>query len=309
MSKFDEPEPGAVSGAVAEPHQMFVGWNSVKQLAAFLGLYAATFFLLDATASPACLVAATALPVAFGGFALHGPSPVGFCGSCFQLVPMGAAMLSAAMLAAIAFLCMGFSSMTTGLEKDLKGLEPAASDAIATLAATLPLVFDYAAIAGPAALVPGVFAFAFAALSAIFALRKRTSPSGSSQVVPLEDDQDLDDFEADHNVWNDLLQLLVDHAIAPFLVPALDDSSECCLALTCHFALDVFTVMQHGLPGALVDVEAVLSAAAPDLDDDKVTTQAAAASGAEVVLAFPLDDEVVSLSEEFFPQFFEGDTV
>ena len=80
----------------------------------------------------------------------------------------------------------------------------------------------------------------------------------------MEDDQDLDDFEADHNVWNDLLQLLVDHAVAPFLVPAFDDSSECCLALTCHFALDVFTVMQHGLPGALVDVEAVLSAAAHD---------------------------------------------
>ena len=130
MSKFDEPEPGAVSGAVAEPHQMSVGWNSVKQLAAILGLYAATFFLLDATASPACLVAATALPVAFGGVAHHGPSLVGFCGSCFQHVPKGAAMLSAAMLGAIAFLCMVFSSMTTGLEKDLKGLEPAASDAI-----------------------------------------------------------------------------------------------------------------------------------------------------------------------------------
>ena len=63
MSKSDEPEPGAVSGAVAEPHQMLVGWNSVKQLAAILGLYAATF-VLDATASPACLFAATALPVA-----------------------------------------------------------------------------------------------------------------------------------------------------------------------------------------------------------------------------------------------------
>ena len=83
----------------------------------------------------------------------------------------------------------------------------------------------------------------------------------------------------------------------------LDDSSECSLALTCHFALDVFTVMQHGLSGVLVDVEAVLSAAAPDLDDDKVT------SGDEVAVAFPLDDEVVSLSEEFFPQFFVGDTV
>ena len=250
------------------------------------------------------MVAATALPVAFGGVALHGPCPVGSSGSCFQYVPMGAAMLSAAMLAAIAFLCMGFGSTTIGLEKDFESLEPADFDAIASLAATLPLVFDYAATVGPAALVPGVFAFAFAALLAIFAFRKRTSPS-----VSLEDDQDLDEFEADHNVWNDLLQLLVDHAVAPFLVLAFDDSSECCSALTCHFALDVFTVMQHGLPGALVDVEAVLSAAAPDLDDDKVTTQAAAASGAEVVLAFPLDDEVVSLSEEFFPQFFEGDTV
>ena len=245
MSKFDEPEPGAVFGAVAEPHQMSVGWNSVKQLAAIWGLYAATFFLFDATTSPACLVAATAMPVAFGGFALHGPSPVGFCGSCFQHVPIGAAMLSAAMLAAFMFLHTGFRSMTTGLEKDLKGLEPAVFDAIATLAASLPVVFDYAAIAGPAALVPGVFAFAFAALSVVFAFRKRTSPS-----VSLEDDQDLDDFEADHNVLNDLLQLLVDHAVAPFLVPALDDSSECCLALTCHFALDVFTVIQHGLPGA-----------------------------------------------------------
>ena len=192
---------------------------------------------------------------------------------------------------------------------DAEGLEPAAFDAIASLAATLPLVFDYVAIAGPAALVPWVFAFAFAALSVLFALRKLTIFSGRIQVVPLEDDQVLDDFEADQNVWNDLLQLLVHHAIASFLVPALDDSTECSLALTCHFALDVFTVMQHGLSGVLVDVEAVLSAASPDLDDDKVTTQAAAASGAEVAVAFPSDDGVVSLSEEFFPQFFVGDTV
>ena len=101
--------------------------------------------------------------------------------------------------------------MTFGLEKDFESLEPADFDAIASLAATLPLVFDHAATGGPAALVPGVFAFAFAALSAIFAFRKRTSPS-----VSFEDDQDLDDFKADPNVWNDLLQLLVDHAVAPF---------------------------------------------------------------------------------------------
>ena len=120
-----------------------------------------------------------------------------------RCVPMGAAMLSAAMLAAFMFLHTGFRSMTTGLEKDLKGSEPAAFDAIASLAATLPLVFDYAATAGPAALVPWVFAIAFAALSVICALRKRTSLSGRIQVVPLEDDQALDDPEADHHVWND----------------------------------------------------------------------------------------------------------
>ena len=61
VSKFDEPEPGATSGVRAR--QMSVDWNSVKQLAAILGLYAATLFVLDATASP----------VAFGGGALHGP--------------------------------------------------------------------------------------------------------------------------------------------------------------------------------------------------------------------------------------------
>ena len=107
---------------------------------------------------------------------------------------MGAAMLSAAMLAAIAFLCVVFGSTTICLEKDFEGLEPADFDAIASPAATLPLVFDYAVIAGPAALVPWVFAFAFAALSVLFALRKQTRLSGRIQVVPLEDDQDLDDF-------------------------------------------------------------------------------------------------------------------
>ena len=66
---------------------------------------------------------------------------MGFCGSCFQHVPMGAAMLSAAMLAAFMFLHTEFRSMATGLEKDLKGLEAAAFDVIASLAATLPLGF------------------------------------------------------------------------------------------------------------------------------------------------------------------------
>ena len=63
---------------VAEPHQMSEGWNSVKQLAPTLGLNATTFFLLDATASPACLIAATVLPVAFGGLAPWVPVAVVF---------------------------------------------------------------------------------------------------------------------------------------------------------------------------------------------------------------------------------------
>ena len=134
-------------------------------------------------------------------------------------------------VAAIAFLCTGFGSMTTFLEKDFEGSESAAFDVTASLAVTLPLVFDNAATAGPAALVPGVFAIAFAALPVFFAFRKRFSISGMPEVVPLvEDDQDMDDNEADHNVWNFSLQLFVHHSIAPLLVPALDDSSEFSLA-------------------------------------------------------------------------------
>ena len=108
-------------------------------------------------------------------------------------------------------------------------------------------------------------------------------------------------------MWNDLLQLFVHHTIAPLLVPALDDSSELSLALSRH--LNVFTVMQHGLPVELVDVEAVLSAAASDLENDSVMMQAAAALEAEVAGSVPLEDEVITLSEEYFPQFFVGDTV
>ena len=76
------------------------------------------FFLLDATASPACLVAATALPVAlpFMGLVLWASAAV-----CFPHVPMGAAMLSAAMLAAFIFLHTVFLSMTTGLEERFEG--------------------------------------------------------------------------------------------------------------------------------------------------------------------------------------------
>ena len=51
--------------------------------------------------------------------------------------------------------------------------------------------------------------------------------------------------------------------------------------------LDVFTVMQHGLSGELVDVEAVLSAAASDLEDGQVMMQAAAALETEVAGSVP----------------------
>ena len=58
-----------------------------------------------------------------------------------------------------------------------------------------------------------------------------------------------------------------------------------------------------------MDVEGVLSADSSDLDDDRVTVQASAASVAETAGALPLEDEVVTHSEEYFPQFFVSDTV
>ena len=162
MSKFDEPEPGAVSGAVAEPHQMSEVWNSVKQLAAILGLFAATFFLLDTTASLACLIAATALPVAFGGLALHGPCPVGFSGSCFQYVPMGAAMLPAAMR--LCSCTRGFVQRPLAWRKIWRVQSLLPSMRLLRLLRPYLWFFDNAATAGPAALVPWFFAIAFAAL-------------------------------------------------------------------------------------------------------------------------------------------------
>ena len=53
----------------------------------------------------------------------------------------------------------------------------------------------------------------------------------------------------------------------------------------------------------------LLSAAASDLEDDQVMMQAAAASVGEVAGALPFEDEVVTLSEEYFAHFFVGDTV
>ena len=144
VSKFDEPEPGAVSGAVVERQQMSVGWNSVKQLAAILGLYAATFFLLDATASPACLVAATAWPCP--SWAL----PRGFLWQLFSVCSDGC---SDAVSCDAGCDCVPVHGVSLDdLEKDLEGSESAAFDVIASLAASLPLVFDNAAAAGPAAL-------------------------------------------------------------------------------------------------------------------------------------------------------------
>ena len=109
----------------------------MKQLAAILGLSPRPSSCL--TRPPRLLAC---LPVAFGGVALYGLCPVGSSGSCCQHVPMGAAML-----AAVGFLFMGFGSTTAGLEKNFEGLESAAFDV---------------ATAGRLALVPGVFAFAFA---------------------------------------------------------------------------------------------------------------------------------------------------
>ena len=116
---------------------------------------------------------------------------------------------------------------------------------------------------------------AYAVLSVVYVVRAIARFVRRPEVVPLvEDGQDFDVNEADHNVWH--------HTIAPLLVFALDDASELSLALSCHFPSDVFTVMQHGLPGVLVDVEAVLSADASDQENDQVKMQAATALEAKV---------------------------
>ena len=85
-------------------------------------------------------------------------------------------------------LFMGFGSMATGLKNESEGKEPAVFDVNAWPAATLPLVFDIAATAGPAALVPGVFVIAFAALSVVLAFRMRVSFAGRPGPAPFEDE-------------------------------------------------------------------------------------------------------------------------
>ena len=66
----------------------------------------------------------------------------------------------------------------------------------------------------------------------------------------LDDDEESDDSAGEHNVWNGLLQLFVHYTISPLLVLGLDDSTELWLALSSHFALDVFTMMQQDLAPA-----------------------------------------------------------
>ena len=100
---------------------------------------------------------------------------------------MGAAVLSAAMLAAIA-LFMGLGSMATGLEADSEGLELSAFDATAGPAATLPLVFQIAATGGPAAFVPWVFVIAFAALSVVHAFKVFVRFAGRPGFTPFKDE-------------------------------------------------------------------------------------------------------------------------
>ena len=121
-----------------------------------------------------------------------------------------------------------------GWKNDFEGLEPTVIDVTAEPAATVPLVFENAATACLAAFVPWVFVIARAVLSVIHVVRAIARFVRRPEVVPLvKDDQDFDDNEADHNVWNDLLQLFAHHTIAPLLVLALDDSSEPSLALSC----------------------------------------------------------------------------
>ena len=67
-------------------------------------------------------------------------------------------------------------------------------------------------------------------------------------IMRFDDDEDSDDSAAEHNVWNGLLQLFAHYTIAPLLMLCLDGSIGLAVATSCHFALDVFTMMQPRQP-------------------------------------------------------------
>ena len=60
-------------------------------------------------------------------------------------------------------------------------------------------------------------------------------------------DDESDGHASEHIVWNELLELFVHFTVAPLAAHCLDDPSGIEVAITCHFAMDVCTMMQETL--------------------------------------------------------------
>ena len=70
-----------------------------------------------------------------------------------------------------------------------------------------------------------------------------------SAVMMLVDDES-DGHASKHNVWNELLELFVHFTVVPLLAHCLDEPIGIEVAITCHFAMDVCTVIQEDPPPA-----------------------------------------------------------
>ena len=122
--------------------------------------------------------------------------------------------------------------------------------------------FDYVAIAVPAALVPWVFAIAFAALSVIFALRKQTSLSGRIQVGPFEDDQ---------------VVTLSEEYFSQFFVGDTVNLAAFSKAVNVLHEFLAGYVFEYGLDQPVSEIQAAAA-----LESDQLVTQAVAAREEEV---------------------------
>ena len=63
-------------------------------------------------------------------------------------------------------------------------------------------------------------------------------------------DDDSDGYASEHIVWNELLELFAHFTVAPLLAHCLDDPIGIEVAITCHFAMGVCTMMQEDPPPA-----------------------------------------------------------
>ena len=175
--------PG-VSGAVVEPQQMVSeGWNFVKQLAATVGLYAATLFCWT---RPPRLLACLPLPlVALPSVGLALWVPVAFVFSMFRWVlrccqPRCWLRLRCSWGWARWLLDWRLILRVWSFLRSMRLL--------GLLRRYLWFFFQIAATGGPAAFVPWVFVIAFAALSVVHAFKVFVRFAGRPGFTPFKDE-------------------------------------------------------------------------------------------------------------------------